>query len=84
MEGLTQRGVAVSIDTSKSGVAKSALECGAAVVNDITSLSDPEMADICAKAGSKVCLMHMQGTPSTMQQNPHYTDVVEEIEAYCS
>ena len=70
----------VSIDTQKPGVARAALQAGAAIVNDIAAnRTDPEMWEITAAAGAGYVLMHMQGTPRTMQLNPHYDDVVREI-----
>ena len=71
--------VAVSIDTSKVGVAEAAIRAGASMVNDVTALGDPAMAGLVASAGVDLCLMHMLGTPRTMQQNPHYDDVVHEV-----
>ena len=79
VEGLARRGARVSVDTSKAEVARQALERGAKVVNDVTALSDPEMASVCTASGCTVCLMHMQGTPATMQKNPSYGDVVSEV-----
>jgi dihydropteroate synthase len=76
---LAERGVAVSIDTCKAEVAEAGLDAGAVVVNDVTAFSDPRMASLCASAGCQVCLMHMQGTPRTMQANPTYVDVVAEV-----
>lgn len=72
-------GVPVSVDTYKVGVAARALEAGAAVVNDVTALSDPEMADLLARSEAGLVLMHMRGTPRTMQERPIYTDVVREV-----
>lgn len=72
--------IPISIDTSKSEVAKEALESGAAIVNDITGLrADPNMAGVVADFGVPVVIMHMQGTPRTMQSNPHYDSLIEEI-----
>jgi len=71
--------VSVSIDTAKPEVAVRAIEAGASMVNDVTALGDPEMAALCARTGVEVVLMHMLGTPRTMQQDPHYDDVVAEI-----
>lgn len=82
VEALAQRGVPVSIDTRKAIVARAALEAGAAVVNDVTALGDPDMAPVCASFGVPVVLMHMQGTPQTMQRNPQYGDVVAEVCAF--
>jgi dihydropteroate synthase len=79
--GITRHGVAVSIDTSKAAVAEAAIEAGAAMVNDVTALGDPAMADVVAAAGVDLCLMHMQGTPRTMQEDPQYEDVVAEVTA---
>lgn len=70
----------ISIDTSKASVAQAALEHGAAIVNDVTALrGDGAMAGIVARSGAGVVLMHMQGTPRTMQLEPHYEDVVTEV-----
>ncbi len=70
----------ISIDTSKAAVAAAALDRGAAIVNDVTALSgDPAMAEIVARTGAGVILMHMQGTPATMQHAPAYQDVVSEV-----
>ena len=72
--------IPISIDTSKSRVAELALERGASIVNDVTALrADPEMALVIARSGAGVVLMHMQGQPKTMQQNPRYDDVVTEV-----
>jgi dihydropteroate synthase len=74
--------VAISIDTTKAVVAKSALDAGAVIVNDISALRfDPGMADVVASYGAGVVLMHMQGSPRTMQSNPTYSDVVEDVAA---
>ena len=70
----------VSIDTSKAEVARAALEAGAAIVNDVTALrGDAEMAVVTARARAGLVLMHMQGSPRTMQQAPFYNDVVSEV-----
>ena len=71
--------VPLSIDTRHAEVAREALAAGATLVNDVTALrGDPAMADVVARAGVPVILMHMQGTPATMQQQPHYRDIVAE------
>ncbi len=73
-------GVPFSIDTTKATVARRALEAGAAMVNDVTALrGDPGLADVVAEAEAALCLMHMQGEPRTMQENPRYEDVVAEV-----
>lgn len=78
LEGLA--GIPISVDTSKSEVARRALELGAVLVNDITALrGDPELAGVVAEGGAYLCLMHMQGEPRTMQLAPHYDDVVSEV-----
>ena len=71
--------VTVSVDTSKAGVAAAALAAGAHVVNDVTALGDPDMAAVCADHGAGVVLMHMRGTPATMQRRTRYDDLVEEV-----
>jgi dihydropteroate synthase len=76
-------GAPLSVDTSKAVVAKRALELGVELVNDVTALrGDPELAGVVADAGSYLCLMHMQGEPRTMQENPTYDDVVSEVKAF--
>jgi dihydropteroate synthase len=78
-----QAAVPISIDTSKALVAAGALEHGAEIINDVTGLmGDPMMLPLAAAAGAGVCAMHMQGTPQTMQDNPQYGNVVEEILAW--
>ncbi len=80
---LAALGHRVSIDTSKSAVAEAALDAGAAIVNDVTALrGDPEIAALCADRGAGLVLMHMQGTPRTMQEAPSYDDVVDEVKAF--
>ena len=73
----------VSIDTSKAAVARVALERGAILVNDVTALrGDPELAGVVAGAGAYLCLMHMQGEPRTMQEEPRYDDVAAEVASF--
>jgi dihydropteroate synthase len=79
VEALAAAGVVVSIDTSKPEVAEAALAAGAEVVNDVTGFTDPAMVKLAASSGSGVVVMHMQGTPRTMQIEPRYEDVVREI-----
>ena len=72
--------VPLSIDTSKAAVAREALSAGAEIVNDVTGLAgDAAMLSLALDAQSAVCIMHMQGTPQTMQDNPTYADIVEDI-----
>lgn len=79
---LADAGGVVSIDTAKAEVAAAALEKGAGIVNDVTALADPGMAAVVADAEAGVVLMHMLGTPRTMQQDPRYDDVVAEVADY--
>jgi len=73
----------VSIDTSKAAVARVALERGAILVNDVTALrGDPELVGVVAGAGAYLCLMHMQGEPRTMQEEPRYDDVAAEVASF--
>src|SRR5436309_4771427 len=77
------RGVPISIDNAKAEVARRALELDAELVNDVTALrGDPQMAEVVAESGAYLCLMHMQGEPRTMQQNPTYDDVASEVAAF--
>jgi dihydropteroate synthase len=85
IEGLKASGckAQISIDTSKSEVAAAAMNAGVTYVNDVTAFrSDPELADVVASAGAECCLMHMLGDPRTMQDDPHYDDVVSEIKEF--
>ena len=72
--------VPISVDTTKAKVAQLALDAGAAIVNDISAMQlDEEMAAVVARAGAAIVLLHMQGTPQTMQASPQYEDVVAEV-----
>ncbi len=72
--------VPISIDTTKAEVARQAIEAGAVIVNDISGLTfDPNMLPLCAEKRVAVCAMHIQGTPRTMQQEPTYDDVVQQV-----
>jgi dihydropteroate synthase len=84
IEALARRvSIPISIDTTKAQVASQALDAGAVIVNDIGALRlDPAMASLVANRGVPVVLMHMQGTPATMQMEPHYEDVVAEVKAF--
>jgi dihydropteroate synthase len=76
-------GAAVSVDTSKAAVAEAALAAGATYVNDVTAFrGDPAMAGLVAQAGCECCLMHMLGEPRTMQDDPRYDDVVDDVRAF--
>jgi dihydropteroate synthase len=83
IEGLAGGEATISVDTSKAAVAAAALDAGAEIVNDVTALrGDPEMAALCAGRGATVVLMHMLGTPRTMQRDPVYEDVVADVKAF--
>jgi len=72
--------VAISIDTSKAVVARAAIEAGAEIINDVTAMTgDPEMAAVAVGTGAGVILMHMRGRPRTMQEEPTYDDVVQDV-----
>ena len=75
--------VPISVDTSKAVVARAAIDAGASMVNDVTALrGDKAMVEVVAKTGAGLVLMHMQGTPETMQRAPQYDDVVEDVARY--
>lgn len=77
-----QTDIAISIDTYNPDVAQAALAAGANMINDITALSNPKMAKPALEKQVPVILMHIQGTPATMQRNPQYNDVVAEVKQY--
>ena len=84
-ELVRQTRVPISIDTSKSEVARQCLDAGAVIVNDISGLTmDADMPRVCAESSCGVIVMHMQGTPQTMQLNPQYDDVVADVCLYFS
>lgn len=77
--------VPISIDTYKAEVARKGMDLGAQIINDISGLTfDPRMVEVCARTKAGVVCMHIQGRPQTMQANPHYEDVVEEIRNWLS
>jgi dihydropteroate synthase len=83
VERLLSEGARVSIDTAKAGVARAALDAGAAIVNDVTAFrASPELAALVAERGAGCVLMHMLGEPRTMQQDPRYDDVVDEVRSF--
>jgi dihydropteroate synthase len=84
IEDIVQKiNVPISIDTVKPAVARAAIQAGASIVNDIAAnRSDEEMGRLVAETGAGYVLMHMQGTPQTMQQNPAYSDVVAEVNSF--
>ncbi len=77
-----QTTIPLSIDTSKPAVARAAIDAGAQIINDVTGFRDLEMLRLAAQSKAAVCAMHMLGTPQTMQDNPQYVNVVEEIHTY--
>ena len=82
VERLAATGVPISIDTMKPEVAREATAAGAVVINDVSGLRDEAMAEVAVDSQAAVVVMHMQGTPQTMQVDPRYEDVVEEVVAY--
>ncbi|MGH8728990.1 MAG: dihydropteroate synthase [Burkholderiales bacterium] len=82
IQGLSDFGVPLSIDTSKPDLMRDAIRAGAAMINDVNALQAPGALEVAADSGAAVCLMHMQGTPQTMQLDPRYDDVVGEIKLF--
>lgn len=82
VEALAQKGVAVSVDTLKPEVMRAAIEAGCAVVNDVNGFRAPGAIEAVASAGVGVIVMHMRGTPATMQKDPQYDDVVSEVSSF--
>jgi dihydropteroate synthase len=84
IEAIAESGddVAISIDSSKPGVMKAAVAAGACIINDVYALRAPGARAAAAETQAGVCLMHMQGEPRTMQQSPHYNDVVGEVSEF--
>lgn len=80
---VAETGACISIDTWKAGVARAAVQAGAEIINDISGLTrDPQMLEVAAETGAGVVIMHMQGTPQTMQADPRYIDVVADVSAF--
>jgi len=82
IEALVGHGLVVSVDTRKPEVMRAALDAGASMVNDVMALREPGALETLAGSNAAVCLMHMQGEPQTMQQVPHYEDVVAEVSGF--
>lgn len=82
IERLAAEGIVVSVDTMKPAVAAAAIEAGAEIINDVGGFSDPGMRELAAATGAGIVIMHMQGTPRTMQDDPRYGDVVGDIRAF--
>lgn len=82
IEALAAEGVPLSIDTYKPEVMRAAVAAGASLINDVFALRQPGALEAAAQTSAAVCLMHMQGTPQTMQADPHYADVVTEVTGF--
>lgn len=82
VKALAREGVCVAVDTRHAEVARVCVDEGAAIINDITGFSDPAMQELAAQSSVGCVVMHMQGMPQTMQENPQYDDVVSEISDY--
>ncbi|MDR1713743.1 MAG: dihydropteroate synthase [Coriobacteriales bacterium] len=79
---LAAEGLCVSIDSRHPPVVEACLEAGAAIINDVSGFREPAMCQLAAGSDAGVVIMHMQGEPGSMQQNPQYGDVVREVAAY--
>lgn len=82
VKAFSQEGFAVSVDTSKPEVMGEALAAGAEILNDVRAFELPGAEEVAGKSGAGLILMHMQGTPKTMQNNPNYVDLIGDIETY--
>lgn len=82
VQALAQEGVLVSIDTRHTEVMAACLAAGAGMVNDVEGLRAPGAVEVCADSDAGLCVMHMQGTPQTMQQDPQYDHVVQDVTAF--
>lgn len=82
VRALAEQGVCVSVDTRHAEVARACVDAGAAVINDVSGFRDPAMVQVAASSDCGVVVMHMQGEPGTMQENPQYADVVAEVRDY--
>lgn len=82
VEALAARGIEVSVDTMKPGVMRAAIGAGAAVINDVNAFRAEGAIEAVAASDARLVVMHMQGTPATMQKAPHYDDVVAEVESF--
>lgn len=79
---LSAQGTCVSIDTRHAPVARAAVAAGAQIINDVSGFEDPEMVAVAVESGAGLVVMHMRGEPRTMQDAPHYDDVVADVAAY--
>ena len=82
VQELAKSGAIISVDTSKAVVMKEAIKAGAHIINDIRALQEPGALEAVAETDAGICLMHMQGAPATMQNNPNYRHLIEEVEQF--
>jgi len=82
IEALARDGALVSVDTMKPAVMRAAIAAGASMVNDVRALREPGAIEAVAQGGVAVCLMHMRGTPASMQEAPEYVDVVADVRGF--
>lgn len=82
VKALAAEGICVAVDTRHASVAKACVDAGASIINDISGFEDPAMIEVAANSTVGCVIMHMQGTPGTMQDNPVYKDVVAEVSSY--
>lgn len=82
VEALAKTGAVISVDTSKAGVIREAVKVGAHIINDVRALQEPGALEAAAQTNAGICLMHMQGTPATMQKNIAYSDLLQEVERF--
>lgn len=82
VEALAKIGAVISVDTSKAGVIREAVKAGAHIINDVRALQEPGALEAAAQTNAGICLMHMQGTPATMQKNIAYSDLLQEVERF--
>ena len=80
VEALAKTGAVISVDTSKAGVIREAVKAGAHIINDVRALQEPGALEAAAQTNAGICLMHMQGTPETMQKNIAYGNLLQEVE----
>lgn len=82
VEALAKTGAVISVDTNKAGVIREAVKAGAHIINDVRALQEPGALEAAAQTNAGICLMHMQGTPATMQKNIAYGNLLQEVERF--
>lgn len=82
VEALAKTSAVISVDTSKAGVIREAVKAGAHIINDVRALQEPGALEAAAQTNAGICLMHMQGTPATMQKNIAYGNLLQEVERF--